>query len=558
MHFLSRRSAEPLRLSTDLDIAGGKSAAANTPLQVQEKVSPNRVFKRVTTLFNPRKRTLSKNICPMRHGAGGYGAVGFIRDATAVYPRLSSDSSIGSPDEIRRPSGLGRRASLMEPWELPSGNVDLEPLGGNGEPLAEPTTQAGNYRTGIAIQNLPVEVLETILSFLPRFDLPRIALVSAQFCLPTRNALYRKLDFQSISEPQVEKLCTILATHASLAARVQSLSCHFWPATTSSDAHLIPSPDFTTALQNMSNLEFFTIRTCVPVLSQSPSLPFRLKTLVILDDTISPQQVTDILHFLKNQTSLQYLAFPNVVETAFSPEYSSHTSAFGLAREIILPSLSQLHAPPQLMTTICSLLGHVLHSVVLDVTTTLYTGLRPAALLRAIQGVSKLDVVFTHEVDKRTVEKFLGAAGGILSDSGASNTRGLAVLEVEVLWMENDTAEILYGIIDSVISRFNGLRTLKLTTPFRSMQTTPSLSVSVPPPIPSPTATTSLYPSSMLITSPLGDVLSSDFVSSGTEKTHAKMWTTACSTLSDIQFYFPDPSPQADVALCGVWFHRKQ
>ncbi|KAG0697837.1 hypothetical protein DFH29DRAFT_130750 [Suillus ampliporus] len=558
MHFLSRRSAEPLRSSFDLDIAGGRNAAADTPLQVQEKMSPNRVLKRVTTLFNPRKRTLSKNVCAMHHGAGDHGAVGFIRNAAAAYPRWSSDSSTGSPDEIRRPSGLGRRASLLEEsLELPSGSVDLERLGGNGGPLAERTTHVDNYRTGFAIQSLPVELLETILSFLPKFDLPRVTLVSAQFRNASLNTLYRKLDFQSISEPQAEELCTILATNASLAARVRSLSCHFWPAITSSDGRLIPSPDFTTALQNMSNLESLTIRTFVPSFSQSP-LSFRLKTLVILDETISLQQVTDILYFLRNQTSLQCLAFPNVVEKALSSEYSSYAFGFGLARETILPSLSQLHAPPQLTMTICSLLGRALHSVVLDVTTTLYTGLQPAALLRAIQGVSELDVVFTHEVDKRTVEKFLGAAGGILSDSGVSNSCGLTVLEVEVLWMEDDTAEILYGIIDSVISRFNGLRTLKLTTPFRSRQTQ-MLSVSDPQSIPFPTPTTpSFYPSPMLITSPMGGALSSEFVSSGTEKAHAKMWTKACSTLSNIQFCFPDLSPEADLALCGLWFRRKE
>ncbi|KAG1744778.1 hypothetical protein EDB19DRAFT_1694215 [Suillus lakei] len=555
MPFLSRRSAEPLRPSSDLDIAGGRSAAADTA--PQEK-SPNRVLKRVTTLFNPRKRTLSKNTSPMRYGAGGHGAVGFIRDAAAVYPRSSSDSSTASPDEIRRPSGLGRRASLMESLQLPSESIDLERSNGTGGSLAEHTTHAG-----VAIQSLPMELLETVLSFLPKFDLPRIALVSAQLCDASRNTLYRILDFQSISEPQVEKLCTILATYTSLAARVQSLSCHFWPATTSTDGHLIPSLDLTTALHNMSNLECLTIRTFVPVFSQSPPLLFRLKTLVILDDTISLQQITDILHFLRKQTSLQYLAFPNVVEKPFSAECSSHQHAFasGFAQETILPSLSQLHAPPQLTMTICSLLGQTLQTIVLDVTTTLYTGLQPAALLRAIQGVSKLDVVFTHEVDKRTVEKFLGAAGGILSGSGASSSRGLIVLEVEVLWMEDDTAEILYGIVDAVISRFNGLRTLKLTTPFRSSRSqllTPPLSSSLQP-LPSHTPTTPSFSlSSMLITSPVGAVLSNEFVSSGTEKTHAKMWTKACSTLSDIQFCFPDPSLEADVALCGVWFHRKE
>ncbi|KAG1774568.1 hypothetical protein EV702DRAFT_517202 [Suillus placidus] len=554
MHFLSRRSAEPLRPSSDLDIAGGRSAAADISTVPQEK-SPNRVLKRVTTLFNPRKRTLSKNTSPM----GGHGAVGFIRDAAAAYPRSSSDSSAASPDEIRRPSGLGRRASLMESLQLPSESIDLERSNENGGLLAEYATHVA----GVAIQSLPVELLETILSFLPKFDLPRIALVSAQLCDASRNTLYRILEFQSISEPQVEKLCRTLATHASLAARVQSFSCHFWPATTSSDGHLIPSVDLTTALHNMSNLESLTLRTFVPVFSQSPPLSLRLKTLVILDDTISEEHIIDILHFLRDQSSLQYLAFPNVAENPFSPECSlHHIFASGLARETMLPSLSQLHAPPQLTMAICSLLGQTLQTVVLDVTTTLYTGLRPAALLRAIQGVSKLDVVFTHEVDKRTVEKFLGAAGGILSGSGAANSRGLVVLEVEVLWMEDDTAEILYGIIDAVISRFNGLRTLKLTTPFRSRQSqllTPPLSGSLQLSVSSHTPTTpSFGHSSMLITSPVGVVLSSEFVSSGTEKTHAKMWTKACSTLSDIQFCFPDPSPEADVALCGVWFHRKE
>jgi len=94
------------------------------------------------------------------------------------------------------------------------------------------------------------------------------------------------------------------------------------------------------------------------------------------------------------------------------------------------------------MTIICSLLAQPLHTVILDVTTTLYTGLRPAAVLRAIQGVSELDVIFTHEVDKRTVEKFLGAAGGILSEGDSSSGHALIVLEVEVLWMEDDAAEV--------------------------------------------------------------------------------------------------------------------
>ncbi|OAX41794.1 hypothetical protein K503DRAFT_452405 [Rhizopogon vinicolor AM-OR11-026] len=535
MHFLSSRSNEPVKTYSD---------AADIP--IQEKISKNGVLKRVTTLFNHRKG--HSNVSP--HATDGNAPVGFIRDTAAVYPRSSSGSSTGSPDEIRRPSGLGRRASLMESLQLP-----VEPEASNAD---------GDLRTP-ANQSLPLELLETILSFLPRFDLPRIALVSAQFCEATRNVVYQILDFRTISESRVEKLCIILSTSVSLATRVRSLSCHSWPATISSEGHLTPSLDFTSALRNMSNLESLTIRSFAPVLSQWPPLPFQLKTLVILDDAIFSQQVTDhLLSFLRNQTSLQSLALPNAIEQPCSSDDSSHQGpvASGLAHETILPSLSQLHAPPQLMTRICSLLAHPLHTVVLDVTTTLYTGLRPAAVLRAIQGVSELDVVFTYEVDKRTIEKFLGAAGGILSESDGCNSRGLTVLEVEVLWMEDDTAEILYSIIDSIISRYNGLHTLKLTTPFRSRHTqisTPPSSVPFPLPIPSPIPTTpSTGLSSMLITSPVGGTVSNEFVSSGTEKAHAKAWTQACSTLSDIQFRFPDPSLDADTALCGVWFRRKK
>ncbi|KAJ8593746.1 hypothetical protein M405DRAFT_575005 [Rhizopogon salebrosus TDB-379] len=551
MHFISGRSAEPSRTTSDLDIVGGRSTAA-VDGPIQEKISTN-VLKRVSALFNPRKRTLSKSVSPLRHGNA---PVGFIRDAATVYSRSSSASSTGSqPDEIRRPSGLGRRASLMESLQLPIGSVELVASNGDGGPFAEHMTRSCDSRTA-ASQSLPVELLETILSFLPKFDLPRIALVSPQFCEATRNIVYQTLDFQTISEPRVEKLCTVLATNVSLAARVRSFSCHFWPATTSSDGDFTPSSDFTSALRNMSNLESLTIRSFVPVLSQSPLPPFLLKTLVILDETISPQGAKDLLRFLRNQTSLQSFALPNVIEQACSLDYFSHQGS-GLARDTILPSLSQLHAPPQLMTRICSLLTYPLHTVILDVTTTLYTGLRPADVLRAIQGVSELDVIFTHEVDKRTVEKFLGAAGGILSESDGSSSHSLVVLEVEVLWVEDDAADILYDIIDSVISRYNGLHTLKLTTPFRSRRAqllTPASSVPFPPIPTTPSSTLS----SMPITSPVGATVSSEFVSSGTEKTHAKLWTQACSTLSDIQFRFPDPSQEADVALCGVWFRRKK
>ena len=97
----------------------------------------------------------------------------------------------------------------------------------------------------------------------------------------------------------------------------------------------------------------------------------------------------------------------------------------------------------------------------LTINTTLYTGLRPAALMAALQaqGVRRLGLRFVCEsVDRRTVEKVLGAVGAVLGSpqtqskgegegeegteggggeggnverTGVHGWRGLRVLEVE-------------------------------------------------------------------------------------------------------------------------------
>jgi len=115
MHFLSSRSPEP---------------AGSSTLPIQDKIFTNRVVKRVATIFNSRKRTFSK---PSHHDMLGNAPVGFIRDNAIVYTRSSCSSSTGSPDEIRRPSGLGRRASLMESLQLPIRSSELESNGDRGE-----------------------------------------------------------------------------------------------------------------------------------------------------------------------------------------------------------------------------------------------------------------------------------------------------------------------------------------------------------------------------------------------------------------------------------------
>lgn len=107
--------------------------------------------------------------------------------------------------------------------------------------------------------------------------------------------------------------------------------------------------------------------------------------------------------------------FPPLPTSPFSPQ-------------TLLPNLTTLHCTPSLVhflspapasssSLLCQAPRRPLRSVSLTINTTLYTGLRPAALMAALQsqGVRRLGLRFVCEsVDRRTVEKVLGAVGAVL------------------------------------------------------------------------------------------------------------------------------------------------
>ena len=70
--------------------------------------------------------------------------------------------------------------------------------------------------------------------------------------------------------------------------------------------------------------------------------------------------------------------------------------------------------------------------------------------MSSLRGVTNLGVRFRENVDRRTVEKVLGAAGAALGevrgfDDEAKN-RSLDTLEVEVAWSDDGTDEVGYSL----------------------------------------------------------------------------------------------------------------
>ncbi|KAH7886805.1 hypothetical protein F5I97DRAFT_1054259 [Phlebopus sp. FC_14] len=578
-----RRSTEPLQASGESNNIR-RVSPRDTP---RNRAASDGVFRRVSSIFNNRKRTLKSSPTQLTL-SHGHSPVGFVRPNRLALSRTSSLSSLPSSPEIRRPSGLGRRASSLasrcstEGHEKATGGAGLT-KGSTSLPnlldrplesanlLAYPPTRIQEQTQRNACVLFPDELLEVVLLLLPRWTLPATALVSRKFCAVARHILYCSLDFQRLSERAVETLCGILANKRELSDQVVTLACHFWPtSSTDGNAPLTPSMDFLSALQNMRHLRVLTLQSFAFVLSHTPTLPFSLTKLTILDEALTKPQLALIRTWLLSQPHLESLAFPNCntftgldeVWSAPGPEDSPMDTVQPAAdqehHQDFLPGLLRLHCPSQVAAVLCSSMKHPLQRITLNVHDTLYAGLRPSSVLRTLKGVEEMHVVFGHDVDKRTTEKFLGTAGGILTEVSTNGAGGLKMLEVEVSWVDEDAAETLYRIVTAIIPRLRGLQKLKITTPYRSVQTQVpmTLTVPLPPALPSPVPSHSSAPS-MLSTSVVhGATVAKEFVACGSEKAYAKTWSKLCPSLIDIQFDFSAPS-DTEIELCGVWFRRK-
>ncbi|KAJ8514347.1 hypothetical protein ONZ45_g8114 [Pleurotus djamor] len=165
---------------------------------------------------------------------------------------------------------------------------------------------------------------------------------------------------------------------------------------------------------------------------------------------------------------------------SLSPIAPSFTSAISERSHAFLPILQYLNAPPSLATSILSsqtsssslptpppsshsasvdisrngsaamTAASPLKCTTLRVHSTLYTGLRPSTLMQSLssRGTTALVLRFSDDMDRRTVEKMLGAAGSVLGQITPKKRRlaALETLEVEVgnagIWTDDDVRHL--------------------------------------------------------------------------------------------------------------------
>ena len=465
MPFLSRRSVDPLASVSPLKGRGYPSKLSDLSQNPRNRArSEASLFRRVSTLFTPRRRWSSKvSLSPTNSSSVG---VGYVRSYPwNTLPRVSSDSTPHSSLEIRRPSGLGRRASFLLSSDTISDAESFGKVLDEGDTVAVGTVSLPNllgganyYAPGISRPHIELpspsytasfalsdSIFRHVLEFLPRNNLPIVALVSRGFCSAARYALYHSLDLQNMTESSLEKLFNVLASREDIAAQVASLYCHCWPCKLASmgSGPSIPAGGIRQAFQNMYNLKCLTLPSFVSILSHSPSFTFSLTHLTILDKRMTPSQMVVLRSWLATQPSLEALSFPHLAElsgTASVDEWVPSCDPSDHCSYTILPALKSLHASAEIVSALCFAMDTPIQHLTLDVRGTLYTGLRPGTVIRALRGVRDMHIIFAPEVDKRTVEKFLGVTGSALA--GENKAAAMKSLEVEVLWTDNDAAEV--------------------------------------------------------------------------------------------------------------------
>ena len=235
---------------------------------------------------------------------------------------------------------------------------------------------------------------------------------------------------------------------------------------------------FTLALEGMTNITSLTLPAFDASLLAHHSA-FGLKRLTFTNHTISESDARAMFAWLDGQTNIVSLRFTNLEDVVIAPIKNmvtvpyhrnticgtppsvsppvsprlanfqqSPTLASPYSSPNLLPNLVELHATPSILTLLAPesppspsppsptssptflpfpLFPPILRpltTVSLNITTTLYTGLRPATLMNQLRGISHLCLKFGRAVDRRTFEKVVGAAGGVLGGMEGEGVTG--------------------------------------------------------------------------------------------------------------------------------------
>lgn len=217
---------------------------------------------------------------------------------------------------------------------------------------------------------------------------------------------------------------------------------------------------------------------------------------------------------------------------------------------------------------------NLIKHLTLDVHATLYMGLCPSTVIHSLSSVCDMHIIFTPEVNKRTVKMFLGITGSMLM--GEDKVAAMKSLEVEVLWMDDNAAQVCCKVLfhshsfaDLILCRrFMGLSPLPchVFTGWRHLSWPPHFTPSkhtspCPTDLPSSThhalpylPAWHCYPSTM----PLMVVGSKkNLLCKQSRKTMPGLGMKHWLSLSNIHFNFSCLITEADIELCGVWFRWK-
>ncbi|KAI0260572.1 hypothetical protein BC834DRAFT_536079 [Gloeopeniophorella convolvens] len=431
------------------------------------------IRRRVTTFAS--KLPFIRGREPSKAGVG----VGHI--ASVPWPRSPSRSPSPPSPDIRPPSGLGRRASSISDLDMLQLDSPLSPdpyqsFPSPISPSPAPTfytppsdTQARRTRTlsspallgAISEAPLPVQrvlvsalqeyeprsprttrqrarqnppiPLSLVLAHVPRASLPAVAQVSRRFCAAAQLALYRTLE---LAPGEADACVAALAGAPHLAALVTSLIIPAFPPNCGASFRLA----LALALRSMRALAALTLPAFdVDLLTAARR---GLVHLTLLGDTLPFTFFTDVL---PSRPALTLLALPRFVGVPPNPSDVPPAA---------VPFLAMLDASPALALALAP--GRPLRRITLRVASTLYDGLRPAALADALGNqVQELVLVLAADIDARTRARLLGAL--------AKMSAALEVFEMRVDGMlDEPSLQVLYKQVGALLPHTPALQTVRV------------------------------------------------------------------------------------------------
>lgn len=465
MSFLARRKHRPdaNRLTVFDETADDSHASIKSTSSFRRRLSSLSVLSSKLA----RSRTTSQTSTVTKSGG-----IAFTASYSGPYESYASHSRSPSPEpslEIRRPSGLGRRASLTSEqwWSSVDANAPAIPTPSDRKrsistpelslPLTLPdglprwsvpseTDDEDEEETRpepvCMVSRLSPALLKSVFGFVPRSDLPSVALACKAFLEPTRTLLYSDVDLMPTDETHSEQCMTLLASRRDLAGVVQRFSCNVVPSSSSTSGVVpLPAVTFAIAVSNMRELTSLTLPQFDAALLHHAT--FHLTSLAFLCQSSSRAELQNTFAWLAKQPNITSLSFSNLVLDDDANQWLAGSSgqlmcipedrnpsrpATPVFHATLLPRLAHLSGPTSLVSALTP--GRPLSSLAVSIQRTIYDGLRPSALAaelaRGVCPVTHLCVLASAQsrIDARTFERVLMAMGSELGS-------GVDVLEVE-------------------------------------------------------------------------------------------------------------------------------